>query len=120
MPDREHPATLTVEQAGELLGISPRSAYRAVAAGHLPVIRLGRRLLVPTTHLERMLSITPEARRGDRRPEPSARRRGPPVRRKRGPVGPSSRTRSNSPLVAPVSIEWAGCSWMRSSTAWAG
>ncbi|MBS4010984.1 MAG: helix-turn-helix domain-containing protein, partial [Roseovarius sp.] len=42
------PATMTVEDAGRLLGISRRAAYRAAAAGHLPVIRLGRRLLVPT------------------------------------------------------------------------
>jgi excisionase family DNA binding protein len=37
------PATMTVEDAGRLLGISRRAAYRAAAAGHLPVIRLGRR-----------------------------------------------------------------------------
>ncbi|MDP8928189.1 MAG: helix-turn-helix domain-containing protein [Actinomycetota bacterium] len=37
------PATITVEQAGALLGISRRSAYRAAASGHIPTIRLGRR-----------------------------------------------------------------------------
>jgi excisionase family DNA binding protein len=61
VPHREAPATLTVEQAGQLLGISRRSAYRAAAAGHLPTIRLGRRILVPTALLQRMLGITGEA-----------------------------------------------------------
>jgi excisionase family DNA binding protein len=53
------PATMTVEDAGRLLGISRRAAYRAAAAGHLPVIRLGRRLLVPTARLHQMLGIKP-------------------------------------------------------------
>ena len=55
----EQPATMTVEQAGQLLGISRRSAYRAAAAGQLPTLRLGRRILVPTAALHRMLAITP-------------------------------------------------------------
>ncbi len=57
MKDREAPATVSVEQAGALLGISRRSAYRAVAAGHIPTIRLGRLILVPTAMLNRMLGI---------------------------------------------------------------
>lgn len=53
------PPTLTVEQAGELLGISRYSAYRAAASGELPVLRLGRRILVPTPRLLAMLGVTP-------------------------------------------------------------
>ena len=37
----------TVGEAGELLGISRAFAYELVARGELPVIRLGRRRLVP-------------------------------------------------------------------------
>ncbi len=37
----------TVAEAGELLGISRAFAYELVARGELPVIRLGRRRLVP-------------------------------------------------------------------------
>ncbi|MDP8932529.1 MAG: helix-turn-helix domain-containing protein [Actinomycetota bacterium] len=59
MNDHEHGATMTVEQAGQLLGISRRSAYRAAAAGDIPTIRLGRRILVPTARLYRLLSIDP-------------------------------------------------------------
>ena len=52
-------ATMTVEQAGVLLGVSRRAAYRAAAAGHIPTIRLGRRILIPTAHLHRMLGLDP-------------------------------------------------------------
>lgn len=51
------PATLTIEQAGQLLGISRGAAYRAAAAGQIPTIRVGRRLLVPTALLLEMLGI---------------------------------------------------------------
>ena len=51
------PATITVEQAAEILGISRSAAYRAVARGEIPVIRIGRRLLVPTAKLLAMLGI---------------------------------------------------------------
>lgn len=49
------PLTITVEEAGELLGIGRRTAYRAAATGELPTVRIGRRLLVPTTRLLRLL-----------------------------------------------------------------
>ena len=47
--------TLTVEEAGEILGICRNTAYSLAASGQLPTIRLGRRLLVPRQALERML-----------------------------------------------------------------
>lgn len=53
----ELPPALTVERAAELLGISRRSAYRAAAAGQLPSLRLGRRLLIPTGQLLDLLGI---------------------------------------------------------------
>ncbi len=53
-----YPATLTVEQAGELLGLSRSSAYRAAAKGELPTLRFGRRLIVPTGRLLSMLGMT--------------------------------------------------------------
>jgi len=46
----------TVEQAGQLLGLSRPTAYLAVKRGDLPVIRIGRRLLVPRAPLEKMLA----------------------------------------------------------------
>jgi excisionase family DNA binding protein len=41
----------SVAEAGELLGISRAFAYELVARGDLPVIRLGRRRLVPKVAL---------------------------------------------------------------------
>jgi hypothetical protein len=49
------PPTLSVEKAGEIIGISRRSAYRASARGELPTFKVGRRLLVPTLRLLDML-----------------------------------------------------------------
>lgn len=48
--------TLTVEEAAKLLGVSRGSAYEAARSGALPVLRLGRRLLVPREALERLLA----------------------------------------------------------------
>jgi excisionase family DNA binding protein len=52
---RHHRETLTVVEAGEILGISRSSAFQAASNGELPVIRIGKRLLVPRAALERML-----------------------------------------------------------------
>lgn len=57
----ELPPTLTVDDAGKMLGISRRSAYRAAANGELPVLRLGRRLLVPTPRLLALLGMPLDA-----------------------------------------------------------
>lgn len=45
------PLTISVEDAARLLGISRGLAYEAARRGELPVIRLGRRLLVPRQRL---------------------------------------------------------------------
>jgi excisionase family DNA binding protein len=49
------PATMTIPEVARLLGISRSAAYRAVARGEIPTIRIGRRLLVPTAKLYAML-----------------------------------------------------------------
>jgi len=49
---------LTVAEAGELLGISRAFAYELVARGELPVIRLGRRIVVPKAALLAMVGLT--------------------------------------------------------------
>jgi len=51
---------LRVEQACGLLGISRSAGYRATAAGDLPILRLGRRIYVPTARLLAMLGLIPE------------------------------------------------------------
>jgi len=47
--------TLTVTECAKLLGIGRNSAYEAVSRGEIPVVKIGRRLLVPRWALEKML-----------------------------------------------------------------
>ena len=48
--------TITVEEAGKRLGISRATAYALANQGQLPVIRLGKRILVSRVGLERMVN----------------------------------------------------------------
>jgi excisionase family DNA binding protein len=45
-----------IPEVGEILGISRWSAYEAAKRGDLPVIKIGRRKLVPRRALEKLLS----------------------------------------------------------------
>ena len=47
----------SVAEAGALLGISRAFAYELVARGELPVIRLGRRRLVPKAALSALINL---------------------------------------------------------------
>ena len=49
-------ATLTIEEAAAVLGLGRSAAYEAARRGELPIIRIGRRLLVPRIALNRMLA----------------------------------------------------------------
>lgn len=48
--------TVSVEEAGKILGCSRNAAYEAAHRGEIPVIRLGKLLRVPKVALERLLS----------------------------------------------------------------
>ena len=48
-------ATYTVDEAAKLLGIGRNLCYEKVKTGEIPVIRIGRRLLVPRRALEKLL-----------------------------------------------------------------
>ena len=48
--------TLSVEECAKRLGIGRNSAYEAVARGEIPVIRVGKRLLVPKAQLDKLLT----------------------------------------------------------------
>ncbi len=54
--------TLSVEEAGKLLGISRGLAYELVGKGEIPSLRLGRRLVVPRRALDVMLDAASESR----------------------------------------------------------
>lgn len=50
---------LTVTEAGRLLGLSRAFTYELVARGEIPVIRLGRRIVVPKAALLEMVGVRP-------------------------------------------------------------
>ena len=61
--------TISVVRAATLLGISRASAYNAVRKGELPAIRVGGRVLILRSGLERLLGggmPLPEANRDAR------------------------------------------------------
>jgi len=47
--------TVTVEEAGVLLGIGRGLAYEMAKTGRLPVLRFGKRMVIPRQLLENML-----------------------------------------------------------------
>lgn len=53
----ELPSLISVEDAGELLGLSRSAAYRAAARGEVPTIRFGRNMRVPKGRLLRLLGL---------------------------------------------------------------
>lgn len=57
VPDPRERPTLTVKEAAALLGISLHGAYDAAHRGELPVIWIGRRMLVLTAGLLAMVGL---------------------------------------------------------------
>ena len=53
--------TMTIDEAGALLGIGRNLAYQLAHQGKLPVIRLGKRFLVSRKAFEAMLDVKPAA-----------------------------------------------------------
>jgi excisionase family DNA binding protein len=48
--------TMSVPEAGRLLGLSRNSAYEAARRHEIPVLRFGRKLRVPRAAFERLLA----------------------------------------------------------------
>ncbi len=55
MTKKQPGETTTIVAAAKRLKIGRNQAYEAARNGQIPVIRIGRRLLVPTAALDRML-----------------------------------------------------------------
>jgi excisionase family DNA binding protein len=55
MRDEKKCKTISVPEAGEILGISRNAAYEAARAKQIPTLKIGGRLLVPRAALEQML-----------------------------------------------------------------
>jgi excisionase family DNA binding protein len=46
---------LTPKEVSKILGVNPKSVYAAIERGEIPVVRLGRLLLVPRPAFQRLL-----------------------------------------------------------------
>lgn len=57
LPDPKTTPTISVEDAGRVLGLSKDSAYKAAHAGQIPTLRFGRKILVPTARLLDLLGV---------------------------------------------------------------
>ncbi len=55
MDGRPLTLTLSVSEAGKLLGIGRNAAYRAAERGEIPTVKIGKRILVLREPLKRML-----------------------------------------------------------------
>lgn len=51
----EQRATVTVAEAASIIGIGRGLAYEMARTGRLPVVRLGRRIVVPKARLDALL-----------------------------------------------------------------
>lgn len=59
LPTPEESPTVSVEVAGKALGLGRQATYDACHRGDIPTIRFGRRIVVPTAALRRMLGLDP-------------------------------------------------------------
>ncbi len=55
MPHAPVRETMTVEEAGKVLGVGRAAAYRAVGRGDIPALRVGKKILIPRLALDRLL-----------------------------------------------------------------
>jgi excisionase family DNA binding protein len=62
---RHRPVTYSVEEAADLLGISSSKLYRCVRDGELEASRVGRRIVIPASALERFLGAPVDDAAGD-------------------------------------------------------
>lgn len=53
---------ITVPEAGKMLGLGRAAAYAAAKRGEIPVLRIGRRMLVPVSKMLAMLGLQPSDR----------------------------------------------------------
>jgi hypothetical protein len=53
--------TVPVEVAGQMLGLGRSAAYSAARRGDIPALKIGKKYVVPTVPLRRMLGLKTEA-----------------------------------------------------------
>ena len=104
IPDPLVQPTMTVMEAGSFLNLAKVTAYQAVYRGEIPTIRVGRRILVPTAALRRMLHIDAETappadtKSAARPRKPAISRRGPASARPSCAASSSASSRTDTPF----------------------
>ena len=53
---------LSVTEVAQMLGLAPMTVYRAIHAGQLPAMKLGRRYLIPAHALDAMEEVATASR----------------------------------------------------------
>lgn len=56
--DAQQQQTMTVQDVARILGVCRTTVYASIKRGQIPALRIGRRYLVPTAVLERLLATT--------------------------------------------------------------
>jgi len=62
MPSNEESLVYSVPEAGRLLSLSRVTAYEMVKQGVIPVLRFGKRMVVPKKAIEDMLNSVGKAK----------------------------------------------------------
>ena len=57
VPEATNQPTMQVDDVAKALGLSRAAAYNGVQTGEIPSIRIGRRIVVPTAAVRRMLQL---------------------------------------------------------------
>jgi excisionase family DNA binding protein len=58
MPDQPPKQTLTIPEVARLLGVGRNTLYDAVNRGEIPVLRIGRRILMSRPAFDRLMEGT--------------------------------------------------------------
>jgi len=59
-PTNENRLCYTVPEAAQLLGFSRNFGYELARTGQIPILRFGKRMLVPKAAFDKMLGVSPE------------------------------------------------------------
>jgi excisionase family DNA binding protein len=63
VPDAASKPTMQVDDVAKALGLGRAAAYNGVQTGEIPSIRIGRRIVVPTAAVRRMLLLDSDTER---------------------------------------------------------
>jgi excisionase family DNA binding protein len=57
-PNKENKLCYTVPEAAQLLGFSRNFGYELARTGQIPIVRFGKRMLVPKAAFDKMLDVS--------------------------------------------------------------